>query len=473
MTSTITRRTLLKSLMAGGALATLPIMQTSRLLAAEGDVPLRIVFFDLPTGLLRNEWIPRGQGGMPATTTQWELSGMMSPLAPFKDRINFFKNMDMYSSRFDTTSAGNAHQGGSTHALTGDVRVIGQGSRSSGISVDQYIAQKLEEQGTLTRLTSLDVGGTKSWLGKGTKVQTTSDAQEIYRRAFGSLALPTEEIQRLSASRAFIKGRHDAALKNLGGQDRAVIESHRDIRDRLFERLSLTNPTRDAYAPSPSQFDTIQQTWMTRTGPDVTNWHNTNGLAGELIALALHSDSTRVASFGLSKPPAESFGYTSGNWGTSDIHDLEHKTSGAIDNLQGDFQMQGPGYQAQVARHTREVEALAAFLAQLDALPETDGKTLLDHTIVVCVSHISNGSHSLGDLPWMVIGDAQGFFKTGQFIQFERGEDRYSGRAHNDLFVSLIQAMRLEAQPRSRTDLTPDRFGLAEACTGPILELHA
>lgn len=472
MSSTITRRTLIKSLMAGGALATLPIMQTSRLLAAQGDVPLRIVFFDLPIGLLRDEWEPQGLGSDPATATAWKLPDMLSPLTPFKSRINFFQNMDMVSSRFDTTTAGNAHQGGSTHALTGDVRVIGQGSRASGVSVDQYIAKQLENKGILTRLPSLDVGNTESWLGGGTKVQTTSKAEEIYRRAFGALALPTEELQRMNQARDFIKGRHDAALTNLGAQDRAVIESHRDLRDRFFARLNLTNPARDVYAPSPDQFAAMQQRWMERTGPGITDWHNSNALLGELIAVALQSDSTRVASFGLDRPPSDSFGYTSGKWGTTDSHDLEHKTSG---KLEGDFAPQGDGYKAQVARHTTEIQALADFLATLEALPETDGKTLLDHTIVVCVSHISNGSHSLSNLPWMVIGDAQGFFKTGQFVQFERDESKgkLSGRAHNDLFVSLIQAMRLDAQPRSRDDLTPDRFGLAEACTGPILELHA
>ena len=96
---------------------------------------------------------------------------------------------------------------------------------------------------------------------------------------------------------------------------------------------------------------------------------------------------------------------------------------------------------------------VAFILDQLASLPESDGQTLLDHTLVFVYSHIGEGSHDLSRLPWMVIGDAHGYLKMGQYIRcpiFDPGsgqittDDKGSrkwnvrGRAHNDLFVTRV-----------------------------------
>ena len=106
-------------------------------------------------------------------------------------------------------------------------------------------------------------------------------------------------------------------------------------------------------------------------------------------------------------------------------------------------------------------DMLAQFLGELDSLPETDGGTMLDHTLIVVHSHIAEGSHDVTRLPWLVIGDAQGALKTGQYIRFpithkddpnqigqlDYPQDsssriyNYRGRPHNDLIVTLAQAM--------------------------------
>ncbi len=98
------------------------------------------------------------------------------------------------------------------------------------------------------------------------------------------------------------------------------------------------------------------------------------------------------------------------------------------------------------------------LLDELSRLTETDGRPLLDHTLVVLYSHIAEGSHDLTRLPWVVLGDAHGALKTGQYIRFPitsiddgriltnwDGSRIYSarGRAHNDLFTTVARAMGL------------------------------
>jgi hypothetical protein len=117
-----------------------------------------------------------------------------------------------------------------------------------------------------------------------------------------------------------------------------------------------------------------------------------------------------------------------------------------------------------------------------------DGNSLLDHTVVVCVSElaISGTAHHLADLGIMLAGSAGGYFKTGQYVDFiakyrsgfNRAPDwkaqsapseyfRPFDVAHNDLFVELINAV----SPPSAAPVTS--FGLADVCRGGLPELRA
>jgi hypothetical protein len=71
-------------------------------------------------------------------------------------------------------------------------------------------------------------------------------------------------------------------------------------------------------------------------------------------------------------------------------------------------------------------------------------------------------------LPWFVVGSANGYFSTGRYLQFPRTMPSYvdpgydSGRPHNDLFVSIANAMGMDI----------DTFGNPDVCTGPIDEMR-
>ncbi len=111
------------------------------------------------------------------------------------------------------------------------------------------------------------------------------------------------------------------------------------------------------------------------------------------------------------------------------------------------------------------MEKLAGFLDMLESRIEPDGTTLLDNTLVVYVSQIANGSHSVERLPWFTVGDLQGTLRTGRYLRLGRTEDpesswRSDGRPHNDLFLSVAQAM----------DVPMSTFG-NDAATGPIDEM--
>jgi len=79
---------------------------------------------------------------------------------------------------------------------------------------------------------------------------------------------------------------------------------------------------------------------------------------------------------------------------------------------------------------------IADLANTLDSYIEADGSTLLDNTAIVWVSEISEGpTHRFVDMPLVVVGDLGGALKSGQHLAYD------NQRAHNDLFVTLGQAM--------------------------------
>jgi hypothetical protein len=110
-----------------------------------------------------------------------------------------------------------------------------------------------------------------------------------------------------------------------------------------------------------------------------------------------------------------------------------------------------------------EAGLVAALVKELDALPTPDGKTLLHHTVVLWGGHIGYGSHDLARLPWVLIGEAGGYFRTGRVVKLPANPKSKRGRPHNDLFLSLAEAMG--------TPMTA--FGNPSLCSGPIAELKA
>jgi Protein of unknown function (DUF1552) len=98
-------------------------------------------------------------------------------------------------------------------------------------------------------------------------------------------------------------------------------------------------------------------------------------------------------------------------------------------------------------------EQVAYLLDQLSAVSEADGSTVLDNTLLLWGNELGAGnSHSYKDIPWLLAGGAGGALRMGRYMQFK-------DRPHNDLLVSICQAMGLR-------DVTT--FGIPGVCTGPL-----
>ncbi|MCA9686509.1 MAG: DUF1552 domain-containing protein, partial [Myxococcales bacterium] len=474
------RRTVLELLGLSSVGAMLPWLHTRQARSGPEDVPLRVLFVECGAGARRGTWEPTVPGPVdPLSTeviTDWAFRSPMASLAAYQPRINLFANLDMVSVREDPTGAANAHTDGGTHYMVAGDRLSSELAGSQ--SIDQLIAEKLNEDQLLTKLRSLEIKASEEsgyysqishehrYAVPGEKLPFIQHIPTIWDHIFPdpldeNVEAQQQRVARKTSAYNYVKGDYERLIQQLGTEDRAKIQSMLDHRTDLQAALTLFN---DRAANRPDQAEVMAPYMTIDDGAegslDNRKWQVKVPIVNKMMGAALHTDTTRVGNLIIDRPPDYEYGYVAGNEyqgiATTDWHDLTHKVSG--DN---------PEITDPLARqHNDEWEQqnyaqLAALLAELDSLPETDGLTMLDHTLLVVVSHIGEGSHDVTRLPWMTIGDAQGALLTGRYVRFpiahmndvndigqlqypDEASHRvwtYRGRPHNDLFTTIAQAM--------------------------------
>jgi hypothetical protein len=169
-----------------------------------------------------------------------------------------------------------------------------------------------------------------------------------------------------------------------------------------------------------------------------------------LIQAAFACDLTRVVTFNMEAIPDELCGYDS-SFGTTDMHDLIHKVAQSSDPLSKN----AAAVDCVVRFHSEYSKQFAKLLGYLAAIPESDGTTALQHTMVLWCGEIAEGNHDLHKLPWLIAGQGGGSVRTGRFLQVPRSP---AARGHNDLYVALANAMGSQITS----------FGAASVCKGAL-----
>ena len=86
------------------------------------------------------------------------------------------------------------------------------------------------------------------------------------------------------------------------------------------------------------------------------------------------------------------------------------------------------------------IKQFTYLLDKLKKTPDGDG-TLLDHSMIVYVSGLSDGNrHSHEDLPTLVAGSGGGYIKTGRRIVYRRETPM------SNLFLNMMDRMGVPAE---------------------------
>jgi hypothetical protein len=440
------RRRFLKGLGMSVPAVAWPVLRASPVLAA--GPPRRLVVLFTPNGTILDKFWPTG------TSTSWTIpaGGILEPLARWKPKMNVLFGLHYKSA---DAGPGAAHQKGPVACLTGGHAL--QGNMNGGnnspsgyadrISVDQYIASRW---GDVTRLRTVEAGvavtptGNRhaiSYLGPNQPVFAEPDPAKLFARVFGGFsppaaggAAPDGTAMQLLAERKsildYVNGDLQRLAARLPGEERVRLDRHVDSLRDLERQLSPTVVMGMGCAPAapmaPDDYPAV-------TKAQLDNIFQTLACDQSRLVHLIWNGETSQQTF---------------PW--LGINDPHHTMSHV-----------GDGDKATMAKLTKVntwyAEQVAYLVAKMDGLVESNGKTMLDNSLVIWTNGLGKGNnHTRQNIPYVLLGSAGGYFATGRYLQFNN--------AHNDLLVSILNAMGLPAEKT---------FGDPAQCKGPLPGLTA
>jgi hypothetical protein len=406
----IPRRTVLRGMGAALALPLLdgmvPALAALRNTAAAPIRRFGVVY--VPNGIIMDKWTPAETGAA------FELSPILQPLAPFRDRVLVLSGLDNRPAEPNPGENSGPHARGPSTFLTGVHLKQTEGADiEAGTSLDQMVAR---EFGQHTQLASLELGvdasdvvgacdsgyscaylNTIVWRTPTTPLPMEHNPRAVFERLFGGTDStdPRARQARIRQDRSLLdEVTRDVAdlRRGLGARDRAklteYLEAVRDVERRIQkaeEQSTKDLPAVDQPAGIPATFEEHAK------------------LMFDLQVLAYQCDLTRVITFMIRESTERAYpeiGIRDGH------HTLTHHG--------GD-----PEKLAKVVKiNTYHVSTFAYYLEKLRATPDGDG-TLLDNVMIMYGAGLSDGNrHNAFNLPILLAGGGTGHIKGGRHVRF-------------------------------------------------------
>ncbi|HMF76095.1 MAG TPA: DUF1552 domain-containing protein [Bryobacteraceae bacterium] len=427
----VSRRSLLRGVGAAIALPMLDAMVPALSVAATAmrkTSPNRMAFVYVPNGVDMRNWRPDAVG------RNFTLPKILEPLASLQDNLLVFSGLKDQNAQALGDGPGD-HARAAASFLTGvHPRKTAGSDISVGISVDQVAARKM---GSITRLASLELGcedghlagncdsgyacayvNSISWRSPTVPNPPEVNPRAVFERLFGTDENGADPVARARNAKLdqsildMVSDDTRSLQRGLGNTDRrkldeyltAVREVERQV--QMAEKQAAENtfaaPTLDKPDGIPLDYGEHAQ------------------LMFNLMAIALQTDVTRISTMMMGREGSNrgyrEIGVPDGHHGLS-----HHRNDPALmDKV------------AQINRY--HMEQFAYFLNKLKSMPDGDG-TLLDHTMIVYGSGISDGNrHNHDDLPVLLAGGSR-VFKTGRHVKFAESTPVAN------LYVSMLDAM--------------------------------
>ena len=415
--NTIDRRQFIRNL--GVSSTSLPFLLGLPSLGLAKTAPSRkrlVVMFS-PNGTIPKNFWPESTG------SNFELKKIMEPLAPFRNRMLVLNGLNN-----KVRGDGDSHMRGMSCLLTGIELFPGniQGGSDTpagwakGISIDQEIKNFFQSQdATKTRFGSLEFGvgvsdradpwTRMSYAGPNQPVAPTDDPYQMYKKLYGQIRDRDSLLNIIDIVRDDLK----KVSKKISTEDKLLLKEHADFVRQMEQEFTQTD--NKALIGNPPKFEA-----------GITNRNdNVPRLSRMQIDLMVNSfvnDFARVGTLQYTK----SVGQARMNWLNINDghHGLSHesdKNDDAVDKL---------------TRINKWFASELAYLTKrLADTPEPGANgSLLDNTTIVWTNELGKGnSHTLNNIPFVLIGNGMGF-RMGRSLNLK-------GTAHNRLMISMAHAM--------------------------------
>jgi hypothetical protein len=410
------RRFVLRSL---GASLTLPCLPS---LVAKGAGPSPVIQATKGAGTGANRFVAVGnllgfqqKSFFPATTGKnYEATTLLKPLAANRKQMTVYRGLD------------HGIKGGhfAVHSfLSGVLNSEAKNRPAGNVTIDQYIA---EEVGFATRFPSLTVGSESgihggcqiAWTKAGVRVPPITGPADLFQRLFISdskerKARRKRETRLQSSILDLVLDDANQLSRKVNREDKDKLDEYftsvRDVEKRLELRRRWTDqPKPNAPFEKPTDRNTVEDL----------------PLLYELIALALQTDSTRIATLEIGGS------FLPQHLGIEkSYHSLSHHGNDeqAVNHL--------------VTLETYQIEQFGKFLTRLAGIPDGE-RTLLDSTAVIFGSGMGNAnSHRNDDLPIILAG---GGYRHGEFRKVgTKGSPKVQ---LCNLYLEMAQRMGVEVE---------------------------
>lgn len=410
--SDFSRRSFLRgsaALGAAGALGSLFPWLSAR---AAGDRIPRLVLFYTPHGTVWNRWRPTG------TESSFAFSPILAPLEGFRDRLVVLDGLRMnnpYDHRVPHTYDFPALWSGSPIDLDSEwFRRPDHGVTfgwNLGTTVDQALAARRDPAITPFPTVELGIGCVGAhpatrmiYSGPYKPKHPVDDPVAAYTHLFSSLSETAGERARRKSVLDAVRGELATVQSGLSASDRARLDAHATALREVEYSLSGGVECDDPDQPSGGGLDVAVDQQL------------------DLMAAALGCRLTDVISFQHRVADNDGSLYPWVGIESGGHHSTSHDTSEAAQDRLAEL-------------YTWYSRRFARLLAALDAIPDGDGYSVLDNSLVIWGTEISQGwNHGLDNIPFVVAGGACGRMQGNRWLQ-------PSGMAHNRLLVSACHYM--------------------------------
>lgn len=407
--------------------------------------PSRIRFLPifLPNGA-PELWKPPSAG----RGAEWELSSVLEPLKALKAQVTVISGLENGSvfNEDGSSSVEPAHsrQGGAWLTCQ-DARVERRRLNvedANGVSVDQLLAARLDPP---TLVPSLQVGlstthsycdgdpcslsRSVSWRTPTEPLYKVVDPAELFTRFVGGGDPTPEQLEQILARQSVldaVKESANAVRSQLSAADRLKLDEYlssvRDLEQRRAGPAMLCpTPKKPSLPPiTNDSFRTNNAGYDKGSHADAMN---------ELVAWALCCDISHVISYMLEDQRSEfAYSHVPRRTFTATGSTLASGTCGEYHGAQ-------TGSQDEYASITHwNVGKVAELCARLAQLPDVDGRSVLDNTVVLLGSAMHGSNHACADLPTLLIGGGGGKLRTDQHLVLD-------SRPMRDLYITLLNGV--------------------------------
>jgi Protein of unknown function (DUF1552) len=410
----LSRRTMLRGL---GTVLALPLLDAMvpalTAVARTAAAPVRrFGVFYVPNGMSMPYWVPKTEGALQ------ELPPTLRSLAAFKDRLLLCAGLADEAANL-VKGAGGDHARSAGTFLTGVPFKISSGADVlAAVSMDQIAALEMAKE---TQLASLELGiesnamlgacdggascaytNTISWRTPTTPLPIENDPRAVFERLFGTSG-STDRSARLARIRRdrsildFVGADVSNLQKLIGSQDKVkVAEYLESVRD-IERRIQMAEGQNSRELPVVEQPVGVP-----------TDYAEHAKLMMDLLALAYQTDLTRISTFMLAR---EVSAHAYPEIGVSDSH---HPLSHHQDE---------PAKLERLHKiNEYHMQQFAYLVKKLAETPEGDGGNMLDHTLFLYGTGISDSNtHFHDDLPIALIGGKGTGLKGGRFVKHPKG----------------------------------------------------